>query len=185
MRIFCPTTAGSARIAWPSTDSSAPPRDGPCRCGRPVRREDAADGGPHAERLEVISGDQFPVDALGLAAEAHGERRRSGRNVGEAGAPAAGNPDTWGRRTPARPRLFPMCGPVDEIITNCSGFHRQQAQEQLVDQRKDGGIGADAQGQRSTATTVNSGLRRRFRNANLISEKKRPIKQVYVTRRKG
>ena len=62
---------------------------------------------------------------------------------------------------------------VAAVVASASGeyddglrvLHGKQAQNQLIDQREDGGIGADAQARDSTATALKTGAFRKLRIA--------------------
>ena len=57
--------------------------------------------------------------------------------------------DTSDRRTCGRSSVRPLKGPGPSSCTSCCGvLHRQQAQQHLVHQREDRGVGADAETER-------------------------------------
>src|ERR1019366_4829028 len=112
-------------------------------------REHPADGGAHAERLEVVAGYEFGVDSLGLTAEAEGN----------GGAEAAEHAGERLRlfleilvhrvRRHARSAIASYVRPGGPDHDELFGLrHGQEAQHQLIDQGEDGGVGADAEGQR-------------------------------------
>ena len=114
-----------------------------------LRVEDAAQGGAHAQDREVIAGDEFARDQFGPAfvsqAEAVAEAAEHSLEdlvlVAEILVHGIGNRVAAGVASVVRSarreqhQLFRVA-------------HRQQLQDQLIDQREDGGIGADSQGER-------------------------------------
>ena len=111
--------------------------------------KDAAQGRPHAQGLEVIARDQLSGGAFGLAAE-------SDRGIGLVAAEDRGKSrralleilvhGVGGHAHPAVAAHVRTGGPDHHKLLGIA--HGQEAQQELVHQGEDGGIGADAQGQR-------------------------------------
>src|ERR1017187_2594266 len=70
------------------------------------------------------------------------------------------------------PRLLPMCGPVDQIMTSCSGCATGRRRSIYWSIRvKMAVLAPMPRESEATATRVNSGLRRKLRRANLRSKR--------------
>jgi hypothetical protein len=114
-----------------------------------LRREHPPDGRAHPQGLEEVAGHEFRVDPLRLPAEAEG-------NIDAAAAEHAGERlgplleilvHRVGRhaRSPIASYVRPGGPDHDELF----GLrHGQEAEHQLIDQGEDGGVGADAKGER-------------------------------------
>ncbi len=111
--------------------------------------EHAAESGLDAEHREVIAGDEFGADALGLIAQADG-------SVGEPATENLGERrglllkiliDGIGMHAPSH--VGSVVGTFlvkhDQLVRI---LHGQQAEHHLVQQREDGGIGTDAESER-------------------------------------
>ncbi len=70
------------------------------------------------------------------------------------------------------PRLLPMCGPVDQIMTSCSGCATGSRRSINWSIRvKIAVLAPMPRAREATATRVKSGLRRRLRRANRRSNR--------------
>ena len=137
-----------------------------------VRCDDASHRGADAEHLEVRAGDELARHTLGLAVHADVHRDRTpGEQPGEdgGGPGAVGHCQADAREGRGRAAIdevvaeifvhrerqhvaarvaavvVPRAVEEDELL---GVFHREAPQEHLVDEREDGGIGADAEGDR-------------------------------------
>ena len=128
-----------------------------------VGREYAADCRLHAEDVEVVAGDQLGAAALGLAL--HGEARVEGRTREDAG-------DVGGAVAQALVHWIGEGFGVVAVAGDAAGFrsrgvedhdfvgilYGEAAEEDLIHQRKDGGVGADAERQRDDGNGGEAGI---------------------------
>jgi hypothetical protein len=125
-----------------------------------VLREGAADVRAHAEDVEVVAGDQLAVDAFGLAVGDERERRREAReDAVEHGiliAEVAIHRIREGALVESASLERARAVEDHEPLGRGDG---KKPQEDLVGQRKDRGVGADAEGERQHD---DHGERRRF-----------------------
>ena len=114
-----------------------------------LRVEDAAQRRGHAEHGEVVARHQLGVEPLGLVVDAHrGLDQAAGQHLAQRFGALLVLP-VDGVRLLADPHVVAGVRPLLVEHHQALGVaHRQLAQQDLVDQREDRGVGADAEGQR-------------------------------------
>ncbi len=111
--------------------------------------EGAADGGADAEDGEVSAGDELGGDTLGFAVEAEtGFIGEAAEHAGEDGVVVAevvvhGPGD--GVAAPVASVVVAVAGEEDETLRLLDG---EEAEEDLIEEAEDGGVGSDAEGER-------------------------------------
>ena len=114
-----------------------------------VRREGSADVRADAEHVEIVAGDELAADALGLAVGHHRERRGEPReHAVEHGAAIAEVAIHRVREGAVVERASLKRAGAVEDDQPLRRFHRQEAEQHLVGERKDGRVGADPERER-------------------------------------
>ena len=113
------------------------------------RAEDPPDGGVHAQHREKVPGDHFGFQTLGLVVDAHrGLRQPAAQHLGQRlGALLILLINGIGVH-PRSHVAAVVCALLVQHHQLVRSRHRQLAQQNLIDQREDRGVGADAQCQR-------------------------------------
>ena len=141
------------------------------RGGVVVGSDGAADGGGHAQHVEIRPGDQFARRAFGLPLEAHADRRVNAAE--DSTEHLVSRLEVLVHRVGER-----VCATVIAVVVAVAvqqhkfarALHRQHAQHELIDEREDGRVGANAEGEGQDATPVNTGAFERLRKAKRMSD---------------
>lgn len=142
--------------------------------------EDATDSGLDAKGLKVIPGNELDIEAFGVAVDGHGlasvVRARDGFECGRLSQILA-----KGIRNDALTIVIAEIRTVgpDHYETRRI-FHGQQAQQELIEQREDGGVRADADGECGDRDGCEKGIEAELASAvaNVAPETFEPVERL-------